>query len=164
MEMNETQRQKVKEWVEQGASLSDIQTRLKEEFGISLTYMDARLLVLEIGAEVKDKAEPRKAANKMPSPEDDDMDQSDDVEGGLPPDEYQQSGTGGVSVSLDKIVPAGAVVSGSVTFSDGVSGRWLIDRMGQLGLDGVPPGYNPSPEDIRGFQIQLRSLIAGRGY
>ena len=45
MNLTEDQRQRVTAWVLQGAKLSDIQTRLAEEFKIKLTYMEVRFLV-----------------------------------------------------------------------------------------------------------------------
>ena len=68
MELTEQQRQSVKEWLAAGASLADVQGNLKSEFGIALTYMDVRLLVLEIGAAVKDKPDPEEAKPKPPPP------------------------------------------------------------------------------------------------
>ncbi|HPB11518.1 MAG TPA: hypothetical protein PLT74_09690, partial [Kiritimatiellia bacterium] len=68
MELTEQQRQSVIEWLAAGASLSDVQKSLKSEFGIALTYMDVRLLVLEIGAAVKDKPEPKPAEPKPQPP------------------------------------------------------------------------------------------------
>jgi hypothetical protein len=166
MELNEAQRQAVRGWVAAGASLSEVQKRLKSEFDISLTFMDARLLVLDLGAQVKDKAEPRKPAPPAPAA---DLDEADDGlpagEGeALPLDDAPAGPPSKVKVSLDKIVPAGAMVSGNVVFSDGTKVRWILDRMGRLGLEGAPPNFRPSPEDVREFQVQLQSLIANRGY
>lgn len=165
MALTESQRQAVRGWVAEGATLSDVQKRLKSEFDISLTYMDARLLVLDLGAQVKDKPEPRKPA-PPPAPAVDDDDGADmpgGEEDALPPD-GGPSGPSKVKVSLDKIVPAGAMVSGSVVFSDGTQVRWVLDRMGRLGLEGAPPNFRPTPDDVREFQVQLQSLIANRGY
>ena len=45
MNLDEAQRQKVVEWIGQGLKLSEIQNRLISELGLTLTYMDVRLLV-----------------------------------------------------------------------------------------------------------------------
>lgn len=58
MELNDIQKQTVAEWVAEGVNLSDIQKKIKAEFDITMTYMDVRFLVIDIGAEVKDKPEP----------------------------------------------------------------------------------------------------------
>jgi hypothetical protein len=69
-----------------------------------------------------------------------------------------------VSVSVDQVVRAGAVVSGSATFSDGVTAQWSIDQMGRLALDAAQPGYRPAPEDIDSFQNQLQQALQSQGF
>jgi len=173
MEFSDQQRQAVKEWLVAGASLSDVQQRLKSEFGLAMTYMDVRLLVLELGAAVKEKPEPKppkiEAPKQKPSapeaadpyadefdepgtPQPDDAPQPDDVAGSK------------VTLSLDRLVVPGAMVSGDVTFSDGAKARWLIDQMGRFGLDPETPGYRPAPADLQAFQEQLRSELKRHGY
>jgi hypothetical protein len=58
----------------------------------------------------------------------------------------------------------GAIVSGDVTFSDGVKARWLIDQYGRFGLDPEKPGYKPTNEDLQAFQMQLRTELRRHGY
>lgn len=168
MELTEQHRQKVKEWLAVGASLSDVQKNLKNEFGIALTYMDVRLAVLEIGANVKDKPEPKPVAPQPPPPppqeqvppEDDPYaDEFDDGEA----DDTGAAGSS-VSISLDRVVRPGAMVSGDVTFSDGNKGKWLIDQYGRFGLDPDTPGYQPSQADLRDFQLKLRDELRRHGY
>ena len=43
----------MRQWAEEGADLSDIQKRLKGELELNVTYMDTRLLVLDLGIEIK---------------------------------------------------------------------------------------------------------------
>ena len=158
MTLNEQQKQDLREWIEAGASLADVQKRLREEHGISMTYMDVRLLVLELGAKVKDRPEPKAAA---PTPD------GDAAAGpGAPDDHGTDDGFGGaVSVSLDRVVQAGALASGNVTFSDGVTAKWMLDQMGRLGLSSVSqPGYRPSTEDLQAFQVEIQNKLAARGY
>ena len=69
-----------------------------------------------------------------------------------------------MTLSLDRLVVPGAMVSGDVTFSDGVKARWLIDQMGRFGLDPETPGYRPTPADLQAFQAQLRSELKRHGY
>lgn len=179
MELSEQQRQAVKEWLAGGASLSDVQKRLKSEFDLTLTYIDVRLLVLDIGAAVKDKPEPKPpkaAAPKAPPAavpsEDADAEadaleyepghpsDEDDAGGGLP----QDGAAASVTLTLDRLVVPGAMVSGTVVFSDGVKARWLIDQMGRFGLEPETPGYRPSNPDLQAFQMQLRSELQRHGY
>jgi hypothetical protein len=169
-DLTEAQRSAVRQWVEAGASLSDVQRRLKEEFGVSLTYMEVRLLTLDVGAQVKDKPEPKKTPAPPPAAAaaDDAGDElaDDALEDGAPAAAAPAPPAGGasVSVSLDRLIRPGSMVSGDVTFSDGKKARWMLDQTGRLGLDGVPAGYRPAAEDVREFQVQLQKLLASKGY
>jgi hypothetical protein len=66
---------------------------------------------------------------------------------------------GKVTVALDRITRPGAVISGSVTFSDGVTAHWFIDQLGRLGMNRTPAGYQPTREDVVAFQQELRKLV-----
>ena len=73
---------------------------------------------------------------------------------------------GNVSVAVDKVtlIP-GAVASGTVTFSDGVTGKWIIDQYGRPGFTEVSqPGYRPSPQDGQAFMQELSRTLQQRGY
>ena len=175
MELSEQQRQAVKGWVAAGASLAEVQKNLKSEFGITMTYIDVRLLVLEIGAEVKDKPEPKpKPPQPAPEPREEDpyADEFGDAAENLAEEETSgqeappPEGAAGskVTLSLDRLVVPGAMVSGSVTFSDGVKSRWLIDQYGRFGLEPEKPGYRPSNADLQAFQVQLRLELQRHGY
>ncbi|MFD0894430.1 hypothetical protein KBB96_06580 [Luteolibacter ambystomatis] len=131
-------------WAAEGATMADLQRRLKEDFGLGITYMDTRFLVLDLGLELQEEA---KVEEKKPE---------EDLAAPVP--------TGTVEVTIDELVLPGALVSGRVTFSDGEAGTWLIDQSGRPGLDPDKPGYRPTPEDIAEFQVQLRALIQKRGY
>jgi hypothetical protein len=88
---------------------------------------------------------------------------ADDVDEGL--DDLPPAG-GNVSVAVDKItlIP-GAVASGTVTFSDGVTGKWIIDQYGRPGFTEVSqPGYRPSPQDGQAFMQELSRSLQKRGY
>jgi hypothetical protein len=170
-DLSDAQREAVRQWVGEGASLADVQRRLKEAFDLSLTYMEVRLLTLDVGAQVKDKPEPKKAPQPVAPEPATTEDVSDEA---LPGDEEDEgpsgtplappAGESKVSVSLDRLIRPGSVVSGDVTFSDGKKARWMLDQMGRLGLDGVPADYRPAPEDVRDFQVQLQKLLASKGY
>lgn len=73
---------------------------------------------------------------------------------------------GNVSVAVDKVtlIP-GAVASGTVTFSDGVTGKWIVDQYGRPGFTEVSqPGYRPSPQDGQAFMQELSRSLQQRGY
>jgi len=52
-QLTDEQKEKLRQWAEEGASIADLQERLKEEFGLAITYMDARFLVLDLGLEIR---------------------------------------------------------------------------------------------------------------
>ncbi len=166
MELNDSQKSAVREWVAAGASLSEVQKRLQEEFGVRMTFMDVRLMVLDIGADIKDKPEPKKPEPPAPAADADAADGTA-AQDGMPSDTAPDANgaIGGVSVDMDRVVQPGMVVSGNVTFSDGVTARWGIDQMrGGLALQPSQEGYRPSDDDIREFQMQLRALLERQGY
>jgi hypothetical protein len=158
MELTDVQKQSVAEWVKEGASLSDIQKRLSEEFEVSMTYMDVRFLILDLGLDVQDKPEPVKEA----PPQDLDNDAAPEL--GPPPLDDAPSAAGGVSVEVDRVTKPGTIVSGNVTFSDGSTSAWALDQFGRLALDPGESGSRPSPEDLQAFQEELRSVLEKRGF
>lgn len=171
MELTPQQHQAVVEWLAEGATLSDVQKNLKENFDLTLTYMDVRLMVLEIGATVQDKVEPppKKPAPLHDSYADSDTPDADPNNQDLPPtydldEELDGEPLSSLQLTLDRLVVPGAIVSGNVTFSDGESARWLIDNMGRFGLEPATPGYRPSDTDLQELQIQLHSELKRHGY
>lgn len=121
--------------------MSDLQRHLKEDFGHTLTYMDTRFLILDLGIELieETKAEEKKEEKPAPVP------------------------TGKVTTTMDTLTLPGALVSGKVTFSDGETAIWMLDQNGRPGLDPDTAGYRPVQEDILEFQTQLRELIRQSG-
>jgi hypothetical protein len=71
---------------------------------------------------------------------------------------------GGVTVELDRVVRPGFAMSGSVSFSDGVSGKWALDQYGRLMLDTGQPGYKPSAPDVQAFQRELSAQLQRHGF
>jgi hypothetical protein len=81
-------------------------------------------------------------------------------------DELPAEGASNVSVSVDKVtlIP-GALASGTVTFSDGVTGKWLVDQYGRPGFTEVSkPGYRPTPADAQAFMQELSLALQKRGF
>jgi len=162
MNLTEDQRQRVTAWVLQGAKLSDIQSRLAEEFKIKLTYMEVRFLVDDLKLTLKDPeppkvAEPPAAAKPGTAPVVPKQTLSGS-DASLPP------GGGKVSVSVDQITRPGAIVSGKVMFSDGQTADWYLDQTGRLGVVPKQQGYKPSQADVQDFQIALQQEVAKLGY
>lgn len=190
MALSPEQKQAVAEWVAAGDNLSAIQRKLSEQFKLSLTYMDVRFLVDDLELKLKDAApkassdlggprgapEPQvpsgaakrsfldKAREKLGIGHGGPGEQPEDAGGGL--DEALPDDPGGVSVTVDKVtLLPGALASGSVTFSDGVSGKWIVDNQGRPGLTETSrPGYRPAPADAQAFLQQLSMALQNRGY
>lgn len=173
--LNEIQKNAVRSWVADGSGLSSVQQRIKDEFGVSMTYMEVRLLVIELNATLQDKPEPKPAEPEAPKapaqPVQDDFPAEEPalpetersaVPDDMPADGFSQSS---LSVTFDRVMRAGALASGEVTFSDGVTGSWFIDRFGRLSLTKVSKeNYQPSREDLEAFQIELQKQFSGGGY
>lgn len=95
----------------------------------------------------------------------------------LPPEEYAEdeafpeedalpAGPSSVSLTVDKVtLLPGALASGTVTFSDGVTGKWVVDNYGRPGFTEISkPGYRPTPTDAQAFMQQLTQALQKRGF
>jgi hypothetical protein len=194
MTLTPDQKQAVSTWISAGDNLSAVQKKLSEQFKISMTYRDVRFLVDDLGLELKNAApkadasdvtkapQPKAAiapAQKPALPGEPEADEGSadageanlpaDGEGALPEDGAEDladtpAGPGGVTLELDRIMRPGTAVSGSVTFSDGVSGKWALDQYGRLMLDTGQKGYQPSAPDVQAFQRELQAQLQRQGY
>ena len=145
MKLNDEQKQSVASWIAEGAKLSEVQRRLEEQFGLRMTYMEARFLIddLRLVPQDPDAPEEKKDAPAEAAPE---------------------PAAGGVRVEVDSIMRPGALVSGRVTFSDGVRAEWSLDHTGQFSLASSQEGYRPSQSDLTEFSKQLKSALQRRGF
>lgn len=148
MNLDEAQRKKVSGWIAEGLKLSDIQKRLENEFGLRLTYLEMRLLMNDLQLAPKD--EERKTAPAT---------------GTIAPEATPSAPAAGkVSVSLDNVTRAGALVSGKVTFTDGQSAEWFLDQLGRLAFVPKQQGYRPPADDLETFQAELQAQLQKLGY
>ncbi|MBM3847377.1 MAG: hypothetical protein FJ405_13985 [Verrucomicrobia bacterium] len=182
MNLTDAQKSKVAEWIQEGLKLSEIQNRLHSEFQARLTYMEVKMLLAELELRPKDQEVPKSALlNTPPSPasssnpgqpQQPDPGASDQTSFGedgssqsaedpLPPG---GAGGGNVSVSVDTLTRAGAMVSGKVSFSDGKGADWYLDQYGRLGFAPAEKGYRPSQTDLMAFQTELQRQLAKFGY
>ncbi len=163
MDLTDEQKRKVSEWVSEGLDLSEIQQNLREEFELSLTYLDVRFLVDDLDLELKD-------AKRKPSAHDDLHAQpaaQQPADSGAETAEFadlEPAGQDGVTVEVDRVTKPGAVVSGKVTFSDGKASNWALDQTGRLVLEGADEGYKPSQEDLQAFQQELSRQLQQQGF
>src|SRR5271154_6171043 len=121
MNLDETQRQAVAKWINDGLKLAEIQKRLETDFGLRVTYLEVRLLVDDLKLKPKDPPPPPKPAVPV----------APDAIADLPP---AAPGSGTVSVTVDQLTKPGALVSGKAKFSDGKTAEWFLDQAGRLGL------------------------------
>ena len=187
MELNREQKNAVAGWFAAGATLDEIQKRIKAEFGIHMTYLDVRLMVADMPQPVEAVAEPDRDARPRSCGTHDPAKCADDQKFADEPDSPQESDGGdwqegeagplaedganpegqavsAPTVTIDALTIPGTIASGDVTFSDGNKGKWFLDQMGRLGLGGdLPQGYRPSPTDAALFQQQLMQLLQSRG-
>lgn len=148
-DLSEDQVETVRGWVAQGARMADVQKKLTEEFGFKVTYMDTRFLALDLELEfAKDEEEKTEDPAASVLVEDPAMPEF-------------PAGIGEVDATVDQVARPGAMVSGTVTFSDGMKGRWLIDEMGRPSIDPDQAGYQPTEDDLEAFQEKLRGLLDG---
>ena len=191
MSLTPEQKAVVATWVTAGDNLSAVQKKLIEHFKITLTYRDVRFLVDDLDLTLKDPAPkadandlsksalakaagavppprsdsalpPEAAANTLPSEDESDL-PPDDGEP-LPPADPAHPTS--VTVVVDKVtlVP-GAIAGGSVTFSDGVTGKWIIDQQYRPGFTEISqPGYRPTPADAQAFMQELGRAMQARGF
>jgi len=165
MNLDETQRKKVGEWIAQGLRLSEIQNRISSELGARMTYMDVRLLVDDLKLTPKDVERPKLVASPLAPPAGA-APAAGAVSNREPPGQARGTApkAGGVSISVDQIARPGAVVSGKVTFSDGNHADWYFDQTGRLGLAPQQPGYRPPPADLQQFQTALDAELRKMGF
>lgn len=155
MELSDAQKVAVTQWIQEGRSLADVQRSLREDFEISITYMDVRFLVddLDIAVVEEEPEAPEAEAGEDATTEPAEAELVD------------EGGNGAVTVDVDAIPRPGSLVNGTVVFSDGVSLGWQLSAAGQLGLiPGDDPEYRPNPEDVQSFQSQLEEVLRKKGF
>lgn len=196
MSLTAEQKATVATWIAAGANLSAVQKKLRDEFKVSMTYMDVRFLVDDLNLTLKDpapKADTSDVSKSQPAPksfpaggvppsrsgpagtshdnlppEDAALDAESEATD-LPPDDeaaLPPAGASNVTVVVDKVtlIP-GALAGGSVTFSDGVTGKWIIDQQYRPGFTEISqPGYRPSPADAQAFMQELSRQLQSRGF
>lgn len=157
--LTDSQKRQVAAWIGEGLSLAQVQTKIEEEFGVAMTYMDVRFLVDDLDLELKDEApaaEEKPAADAVPA-------QAEAVAGNGVPAETPASG-GGVTLTSDAVQMPGVLAGGDVVFSDGARGKWFLDQTGRPGLEGFPENYRPTPDDMADFQRKLLAELRKLGF
>lgn len=175
MDVTPELREAVAEWVGEGFSLSEIQRLLSEKFGHTLTYMDVRFLVDDLGLSLQDPetdqaSEQDSALSSLgrvtepSSGEDAELEYSGASSKSSAMADEDDILSASVRLEVDSLVRPGAVVSGSAVFSDGMKADWFIDQLGRLGLNPKVEGYQPSEEDLQAFQSELQGVLQKKGF
>ena len=165
MQLNDEQKLLVTQWVKEGCGLSEIQRRMTDQFKLSLTYMDVRFLIIELGLTIQDKQKSPAAAQAIPpvsNPPSNPLGSEPEDIPELAPEPL--AGAGGVSVEVDRLTIPGSLVSGTVVFSDGVKANWSLDQGGRLALGAKDKNYRPSAQDVQEFQMAIARELQKRGY
>ena len=175
MNLTPEQKKAVSEWVAAGDNLYSVQKKLSDQFKVSMTYMDVRFLVDDLNLQLKDprpKADANDVSKGAPA-----ADKKGFIEkakeklglaaGGAGPaaeaEEMDAPVPSTVRVTVDKVtLNPNAMATGTVTFGDGVTGKWIVDNQGRPGLSEVSkPGYRPSAADAQAFMQELSVALQG---
>ena len=135
----------IKEQLDAGASLSDVQKMLQQQFGITVTYLDLRLLAAELRIDWKKQDREKESVRTPPA---------------AVLDAEEPRGRSRTRVTLSKVLRPGMQANGEVEFASGAKGEWYVDGMGRLGLTQVG-SRKPTQEDIQEFQVELQRKLTG---
>ena len=178
---NQERDELIMEKLNSGMSLSDLQKLLDSEYGIKLTYFDLRMIVSELRIEwdkqekkrkpaitVTPTPQPQPAPTPAPAPKQEeafggqiaDEEVPEEEDDDLAEDDAEEAADGETTVTVDDVPMRGAVMSGSVKFASGASGKWMMNRMGQLGLASLDEGSEqPTQDDLMLFQQELQTVL-----
>jgi hypothetical protein len=176
MNLTPEQTKAVSEWIAAGDSLYAVQKKLSDQFKVSMTYMDVRFLVDDLNLQLKDpkpSADASDVSKGAPAAEKKGFLEKAKEKLGLAPgspdpaagddDLDAPAHPSGVRVTVDKVtLNPNAMASGTVTFGDGVTGKWMVDHQGRPGLIELSkPGYRPSAADAQAFMQELSVALQG---
>jgi len=124
--------------LKEGKGLNEILNYLRDEEGVSLTYLDLRM----IAAEVEEEAPPEEPAEEeTPSPEPD---------------------VGGPQIEFDTVMQPGAELSGTAALGSGAKLRWLLGADGRLQMGLEPGSSQPTEPELVEFQQKLIETLQQR--
>jgi len=164
--ISDEQKAIIQSWADEGDDLSVIQRKLADELNVNVTYMEVRFLMGDLGIKMpaKEKALEEEASEEStPAEEVLAETETSQVEESLEDGSIPPAAAGAVKVTMSDVLPAGVMAGGTVTFSDGVHATWGLDQMGRMSLDGTEPGYRPSEDDLKTFQVELQKLAQEKG-
>jgi len=167
-----------------GVSLSDVQTKLAQEYGVKMTYFELRMLAMGLAVDWEKQDKPKPAATPAPvvaapqeaAADDDDMVAADDFNANdaedteaeptdddedEEPDDDEAAADGETKIVLDETPHPGAALSGTAVFASGASGKWALSRNGRLGFEPDEGSKEPDENDWQLFQAELQKTLQG---
>ncbi|MBR4900553.1 MAG: hypothetical protein IKZ46_06405 [Victivallales bacterium] len=170
-----------------GVSLSDVQTKLAQEYGVKMTYFELRMLAMGLAVDWEKQDKPKPAATPAPvvavAPQEatandgtvaddnafDTEPEAEDVEPEADDDEEEEAADdeeaaeGETKIVLDETPHPGAALSGTAVFASGASGKWALSRNGRLGFEPDEGSAEPDENDWQLFQVELQKTIQSIG-
>jgi hypothetical protein len=154
----------IRDSLNQGMSLSDVQKALAEQFDIRMTYLDLRMVAAELEVDWKKQDKPAPAKKEevvekdtADSQEEDWDEEDNDLADGT--GDAPSSVAGKTKVTISKLIRPGAAISGDVEFSSGAKGEWYVDNMGRVGFNPAEGSGQPNHNDLREFQKELQKAL-----
>ena len=164
-----------------GVLLSDVQTKLAQEYGVKMTYFELRMLAMGLAVDWEKQDKPKPAATPAPvvdaAPQeaaaDDVADANDafdtETEGAEPEADNDEEEVaddeaaveGETKIVLDETPHPGAALSGTAVFASGASGKWALSRNGRLGFEPDEGSEEPDENDWQLFQAELQKTLQG---
>ena len=167
-----------------GVSLSDVQTKLAQEYGVKMTYFELRMLAMGLAVDWEKQDKPKPAATpasvvaapQEAAADDDDMAATDDFNANdaedteakptdddedEEPDDDEAAAEGETKIVLDETPHPGAALSGTAVFASGASGKWALARNGRLGFVPDEGSKEPDENDWQLFQAELQKTLQG---
>lgn len=135
----------ISELLNEGNSLSDVQSVLKNEYSENLTFLDLRLMASELDDVQWDQGEEEEKEDGNEKDE-----QKEEV---VEPENIP----GKTSVEVSPLTRPGAIKHGSVEFGSGASAEWILDQMGRVGLE--KSNGKPTETDLEEFQEELKKNL-----
>ena len=180
-DLSDDQKNAIRQWAADGAGLDEIHTKMRDDFGLRLTFMDARFLVADLEIEfeedeeeeeepaveadaVEAPAEPVAEEPAAAAPAEEAPDVPAEAVEDVMPEGSEMPDMPNVTVSISDIAAPGAMASGTVDFGNGETAIWTIDQMGRLGLSPTNKEYEPTEMEIMAFQTELQRAVQSRGY
>lgn len=140
----------VRQLLQEGRTLSQIQDYLRKEKGDAIMYMELRMLL----AEMPDALLPEKEFSKPVLPA-----QASPVAGA--PDAAAAPASK-LSISMDQTPAPGSMISGYARFASGAKAHWFLDEGGRLGMEPELGTGKPTPADMQEFTTELRRMLQQR--